>query len=175
MAIAQGRRDEREYFRVQTELPLRLKPIGESERDSLAQTILQRDTVETGDIDPHLARWLDRLESKLDHVLTHLGLDVEGMRPTERLPVVLSGSGMLLSAIDSCRDADWFLLDFELPGTPDHPVRALAERVHNGPRGEVLALRFTAITPEDRNAVVRYTLDVERKHLRHRTERRAEA
>jgi len=167
-------RDDREYFRVQTELPLRLRPVAEAERDSLALNILQRETSESGDVDPHLAHWLDRIESKLDHMLTHLGLDVEGMRPTERLPVVLSGSGMLLPALEGKCDGRWFLLDFELPGTPDHPVRALAERVHNGPRGELLALRFTTITPEDRKAVVRHTLDVERRHLRHRTESRSD-
>ncbi len=166
---------ERDYFRVDTELPLRIKPVREEERARLEGSILQREPVDVEGLDPQLALWLDRIESKIDNLIVHLGLDFDGVRPTRPVAVTLSGGGISVPSPPAESGHSLHLVDFELPGSPARSVRALGEVVANRKTAEgnpAIALRFTAITAEDRDAIVRFTLDVERSRVRSRAERR---
>ena len=168
MSTAPSSPEQREYFRVKTELPLRIRPVSQAERQPLEFSILSREAAGPGELDPQLAAWLDRIESKLDHLLLHFGLDFQEIRPTERVSIVLSGSGLALPREHVDANHSLFLLELELPGPPAHAVRLLAEKVARRDSGELVAMRFCAIQPEDREAVVRHTLDVQRTELRQR-------
>jgi len=163
----------RNYFRIDTELPLRISPVREEERARLERAILQREPVDFEGLDPQLALWLDRIESKLDDLIVHLGLDADGVRPTQIVAVTLSGGGISVPSPPAEPGHSLYRIDFELPGPAARGVRALGEVVSRPGVAEAtptVALRFVAITSEDRDAIVRFTLDVERTRLRSRAE-----
>ena len=168
--------EQRNYFRVRCRLPIRTRKVRSEEQDGLEREILQREN-STGlnELDPEIAAWLDRIETKLDRILLQIGVVDEPLRPSDVADVVISGSGLRFVGDRSHEPDDVLLLEFELPGTPAHPVRCLAsvvahEVVEDG--GHDLALSFSVINERDREAIVRFTLDVERGKLRSRADER---
>ncbi len=166
---------QRDFFRVKTRLPIRMTPVAASERGRLEREIMRPDASAAPEVDPDLARWLDRIERKLDRILLHLDVECEGVRPTETRSLVISGGGLRAPVDRAYPVGSLFLVELELPGPPAHLVRCLASVVeffcHEDGVAD-LALAYQAIHEEDREAIVRHTLDVERSELRSRSARR---
>jgi hypothetical protein len=168
--------EQRNYFRVRCRLAIRLREVRDEERDGLEREILQHEeNAGLGDLDPQIAGWMDRIESKLDRILLHLGVVDEPLRPSDVADLVISGSGLRLVWDESHEPGTLLLVELELPGTPAYPVRCLASVVarEEDERGRHdMALSFSAIHARDREAIVRFTLDVERGSLRSRADDR---
>ena len=160
---------ERGYFRVRSVLGLRLQPIEPDRWELEEKRILADRSDPTEGIYPDLARWLERLEHKLDLVLAKL--DVEPPAGAERPPrreVRLSGSGIGLDEDDRLRDGDAVLIELELDGEPPVRLNALG-RVRVAPPGEgasPVEIGFDVIREVDRDHVIEYTLDMERCRIR---------
>ncbi|MEM7409205.1 MAG: PilZ domain-containing protein [Myxococcota bacterium] len=169
--------EKRDYFRVQTQLPLRAQVISAGERSRLEREIYAGETGDLGDVDPQLAAWMDRLEVKLDRILEILGEDRQELRPSEVHDVVISGSGISWVTQDPVAHDATLLLEFELPGPPAQRVRCLGVVVRTIPRddGSEVACGFSAIREEDRESIIRHCLDVERFALRSRSTARDDA
>jgi hypothetical protein len=169
---AERSEDKRSYFRVWTRVPLRARPVAPDEVEQLETDIRNRKAPPSVPVDRHLAEWLDRLEAKLDRLLTHFGLcDGAPLGPEDEQDVMLSGSGMKFWSSNPYSPGTVLLLEFELPTTPRHRVRTLARVVNNdGPRedreGYPAAVAFHTIHEIDRDAVVGHSLAVERTQLR---------
>ena len=160
---------ERSYFRVRSVVGLRLQTIEPERWDVEEKRILGDRSDPTEGIYPDLARWLERLEHKLDLVLTQL--DIEPPAGAERPPrreVRLSGSGIGLGDEGLLRDGDAVLIELELDGEPAVRINALG-RVRLAPAGEgasPVEIDFDVIREIDRDHVIEYTLDMERCWIR---------
>jgi len=169
--------EQRNYFRVRCRLAVRMRKVRAEEKEGLEWEILQQEEASGLDkLDPHVARWLDRIELKLDRVLLHLGVVDESLRPSDVVDVVLSGSGLRLPWHEPFELGSVLLVDLELPGNPAYPVRCLASVVAVEPKaegGHDLALGYSAIHERDREAIVQFTLAVERGELRSRADERS--
>lgn len=170
-----GSRDERAYFRVQTHLPLRCRPLAPNEVERVAAAITSSGEEGNEKIDPALAVWLARLEAKIDRILIFFEVpDADGFSPYFARSVVLSGSGMRFARKgEEAELQGHVLIEFELPGKPPHTVRCIghtlgAEREvdQTDLEGESVAVEFEAIRESDRDAIVQHTLDVQRVELR---------
>jgi hypothetical protein len=161
--------DRRGYFRVQTRLRLGLRPVAAGEIEPLRLEILQREASARPRVDPALADWLTRIEEKLDLLLQQSGCATAGMLRKEERSVVLSGSGLLLPGTSlRCDLGATLLVELDLPLRPRHTVRCLAVVAGYRPEPDghtALALGFCCIHEEDRDAIVRHTLVVERREL----------
>jgi len=161
--------DRRGYFRVQTRLRIGLRPVAAAEIEPLRRDILQREPLVRPRLDPGLADWLTRIEEKLDRLLGQAGLASPGIPRREECSVVISGSGLLLPHAETPAEIGaTLLLDFDLPLSPRHPVRCLAVVAANRPEPHghyAIALGFCCIHEEDRDAIVRHALIVERREL----------
>jgi hypothetical protein len=169
-----GGRSRREYFRVKTHLPVRARPLRAGESGPLEAEIQNRASHAATHVDPELAGWLDRMESKIDQVLAHLGLAEAPFAEADVQEVLLSGAGMRFVAAEGHPVGSDLLLEFELPGRPRRRVRSIArvvscERVARGSE-HALAVSFHVIHEDDRDAVVGHTLGVQRAELRARAE-----
>jgi len=162
----------RSYFRVQTRLPVRARPVGPNEVEQLEMEIGSREAPVTPPLDPHLTEWLDRIEAKLDQLLTLAYPDEEAQLSTEEeQEVLISGSGMRFRSKSPYSTGTVLLVEFELPTTPRHQVRTLARVVEFETSRDDLedfpvVVAFYAIHEIDRDAVVGHTLEVERAQLR---------
>jgi hypothetical protein len=165
--------DRRGYFRVETRLRVGLRPAAASEIDGLRREILQREPAGRPRVDPALAEWLTRVEEKLDLLLAQAGLAAPGSLPKTERSLVLSGSGLFLPRSElRCELGSTLLVEFDLPLRPRHAVRCLALVAGNRPEPDgsvALALSFCCIQEEDRDAIVRHSLIVERRALGQRT------
>lgn len=174
-----GRKESgRVYFRVRTQLAIRMQPVKSHDRERLEWEITRGETREESQIDPDLASWLGRIESKLDRILLHVGAESEELRPTEVHSVVLSGGGISVLCERKEDPQTLLLVDFELPGAVPYRIRCLASVVSATPseqNGTDLAMSYVAINERDREAIVRFTLDVERGELRSRSADRDES
>ena len=88
----------------------------------------------------------------------------------EPVEIELSAAGIALEPPMALRPADVVLLEFELPEVPVRLVRCIGRVVEaaggaNDPKSRT-DLRFETIRPSDRDAVVRYTLVVQRQAIR---------
>jgi len=159
--------DRRGFFRVQTRVRLGLRPVTPEEVAGLRSEILQREPSPRPKVDPGLADWLTRIEEKLDQLLHDAGRAAPGALRKQEHSVVLSGSGLLLPNVEATRElGSTLLLEFDLPLCPRHAVRCLAVVAGNRPDADgrpALALGFCCIHEEDRDAIVRHTLVVERR------------
>lgn len=179
MAVEHGAAtvEQRNYFRVHSRLAIRMRKVRAKEREGLELEILQHEEASGLDkIDPHVACWLDRIEVKLDRILLHLGVVDESLRPSDVVDLVISGSGLRLPWGEAHEPGSLLLLEFELPGPPAHPVRCLASVIALEPGkggGHDLALGYSTIHEHDREAIVQFTLAVERGELRHRADERS--
>ncbi len=165
-------RERRAYFRVRAYLPLRHRPLQPGERETLrAEMSTPRPEPE---VEEGLSTWLCQLEEKLDLVLSHL--DPAAQRPLcdrDRRVVEISGSGLSFPSKERIRVGESLLVELRLPGGRPRPVRALAEVVErreaDDPWGESrVAVAFREIHEDDREAIVRFSNDLQRLELRAR-------
>ena len=172
--------NRRSFYRVKARIPLRHRRVRPDEREDLEREILTP-RPEPPDVEPPLAAWMQRLERKLDTVLSHLDDAVPApLGELDLCQVELSASGMMFAAKETA-DVDGIeLLEFLLPGIESRVVRALARvvvRCESGEPGEVpqVAFAFSTIDEEDREAIVRFGNEVQRIGLRARSAERERA
>lgn len=169
MAIAEVD-NGREYFRIGTNLRVRARPLVEGRRAQLEAQILTR-TREKSDLDPALLERLERLEDRIDLLLEHFGLGEGPMfRDEDVQHVLISGSGMRLADPGDAAAGQEWIVDLEIPETPPRAVRLLARvrRVGLGGDGSPgdVALQFSVIHEDDRDAIIAHCLAVERRGRR---------
>jgi hypothetical protein len=173
-----GGAERRSFYRVSARLPIRLRALDPGESASLACEIAASPASAVAVADPALRAALESLERKLDRVLACLepGAAERPLGRTDAREVELSGAGVSLEADEELDPADEVLVELELPGSPPRRVRALAHPVPaRGPGGKPRrAFAFDAISEEDRDAIVRFSHEVQRSELRERARRGAE-
>ena len=174
--------ERREFFRVSTTLPVRARIVDPAEQEQVEGEIRLRRTPDLSTIDPTLAGWLDEIEGKLDRVLETLVANEHDWITTGGLtPLQLSGGGICFPVRENVAEGTLLLVELTLGGVPRRRVRATARTLGEGSArapeadGPQVAVQFETITPEDRDAVVAYTLEVQRREtLRRRAGRDAD-
>jgi len=166
-ALAEGRG----FFRVNTRIGLKMYRVDRKRWEAESRTILEDRSEPDPTIDLELARWLDRIEQKLDRVLEQLAnAAVVGNAHGKARDLVLSGSGIHFHEEASLFAGDSLLLELELPRTRVVRIRCLGTvvRVDASDEGSGVAVRFDVIREVDRDRIVEYTLEVQRGQLRGR-------
>lgn len=168
--------ERREFFRVTVRIPLRHRPVRPHERAALEREIL---APRNAGLQPgsSLGDWARRIEDKLDLILSHLDERVPApLGPRDLRVVELSGSGMRLAAKETAKVGAEEFVELRLPGEVPRDVRAITTVVKwieargAGEDSEV-ALAFRIIHEEDRDAIVRFSNEVQRSELRLRADR----
>ena len=121
-----------------------------------------------------MERMLERLavlEEKLDKILSHLDVDADPPLTVEdTVPLSLSASGLSYLCSDRLDAGTTLLVEFQIPENPPRQIQCVGEVVHcitDKESGRFrLALRYVTIRQEDRDAIVRYALHVERQNRR---------
>lgn len=171
MSVPESVPDGRSYYRVSTFLPVRCRYIDASELSGLEARILTRESLDLSQLDPGLCVWLDRIEEKLDRILSHYeSEDGSWITPEGPLQVVLSGSGICFPVSEEVPVGCDLLVEIILPGTPKHTVRCIGRVARCGideKRIEV-GVSFRVISESDQKAVVAHVLEIQRTELRRR-------
>jgi hypothetical protein len=170
----------REYLRVRVRLRVRAQPLEPGEIDSLRLELETRDRGARADLDPRLLARLDRLEAKLDLLISCLRPSLS--RPLEALPardVEISAAGLRMAAPERPALGTHLLLEILLPGS-SLPLRAMGiVRRHPEPRepggDPEIAVAFCAMHEADREAIVRFALETERHAIRARARERGDS
>jgi c-di-GMP-binding flagellar brake protein YcgR len=165
--------DRRRYFRVQARLPVRCRAVAPGEFDAL-RAELEMPRAQYEGLEPMLAEHLAWLELKLDRVLANLE-GAPSPTPVESHDVWISGAGLRFTAKEGLADPQAsVLLEILLPSSPPRFVRTIGRVVTRNDidptRGD-LAIEFRILHPDDREAIVHFTHEIERSELRRRAER----
>jgi hypothetical protein len=166
------KRQQRSYYRVLTRIPIRIRRLDPSEVPSVSMLIANPVDPFVEVSDPALAVVLQRVENKLDVVLSHLEPGHPrplGDRDIQKVSLSASGVGCEMNEQLSLHDD--VLVEFLLPEAPARHVRAIARPVMpgdlaDGVRGTPQAFAFHVISDADRDAIVHYSYDVQRLQLR---------
>ena len=179
MAEAAGA-ERRAYFRVTTQLPVRVRKLEPSVVPALAMAISAMVDTDQEVADPALAARLDAIERKLDLLLAIIDPDQPrplGVEDTCKLS--LSGAGLGLRVDEPFSAHDDVLVEILLPDSPPRSVRALSRPIIEdgaaGGRPGAIAFAFHLISDADRDAIVRFSYDVQRSQLRTRSREGADA
>jgi hypothetical protein len=173
-------KNEREWARVQVKVRARFKVIDEQEAARLEREILARPSVwapsgeaglrelagsAAGGPSPMLAQALLEISRQVVRLQARLG-DSEGpMEPAE--VGELSGGGGQLATPLLLHRGDRLELWFEDDDDDAPPVRARASVVHEGgPSPGRFGFHFDAIHPADRDRLIRFIYQVQRRALR---------
>lgn len=163
--------DPSAYYRVRVDIPLRVTPLEDAEVADRTTEVLSQVDEPAPELDSALVGWLSRIERKLDRLLAKQGI-LEGphLCLEEHSSVELSAAGMRLPAAFPARPGHALLIEFELPEVPVRMVRCIgrvtrSEPVLGDPPGDC-DIAFETIRQSDRDAVVRYTLVVQRQAIR---------
>ena len=176
---------EREFFRAKASLRVFYGPESLAGRQAMAlegemwsnQGRLEaaaRQVMEDAGVDeshrPLLSvmRWMD---FKLDLILHHLRLREQQTHfPYQATTTDLSGSGLGLDRSEGVGVGERVMLALYLPENPSRPVYAMAEvvRVADVQYGAKAAFRFLEIAEGDRERVIRFGFDQQRRLLAHR-------
>jgi hypothetical protein len=163
--------DERSFFRVRGNVGMRVERVS-LERWKLEEAAILADRSAPVDaVDPELAHWLERIEHKLDLVLDHLGVpNDEPLVQLQTRSVLLSGSGVRFDGDEPLHEGDRVLLWLEFEGDAAVHLRALARvtDVNGSEEGGRIEVRFDVIREIDRDRVIEYTLEMERRRIRAR-------
>lgn len=173
--------DRRAYYRVSGMLPVRIEPLAahavEAAIFDLSIPDPLRQPVAEEEADSVLATRLRRIEEKLDLLLGALPGDrAQPLSGRDRKAVVFSGAGLRLEVERPYATGDAFSVEILLPPpylrtlravgrAVSHPEAALAEG-----RARPLALALRHMEPEERDALIAYSYDLQRFALRHRDE-----
>ena len=170
-----GKREQREFFRVWSFLPVRARRVRSSERHALTTEIKARLPEAVNRLDPELVAWLDRIESKLERLLAHMDLsDRPCFGPDDVQEVQISGSGLMFTGSEPTKKDDLLLVEFEVPGSPRRMVRCLG-RVARSETGQnrsapQIAVGFEEIHESDRDAIIQHVMAVQRADLSRRAD-----
>ncbi len=167
--LAQCRRD---YFRIRARLPVRYRSLLPGERETFLANLASEEPVPLSALPPGLVQWLDRLEKKLDCILSCI--DARASVPLterDRCDITLSGSGIAVARDEEEQIGEEFLIEVLLPGIPARRVLAVGKVVDNLKAEELaegvfVAFTFVEIDEKDRDAIIAYVQDVQRAELR---------
>jgi len=172
---------DRAYYRVRVDIPLRMTPVEENEVEGRASEVLSQIDPPMPEMDPAIIGWLDRIERKLDRLLAHEHLlDGLGAGLENRHNVDLSAAGLHFSSEEPVAHGSAMLLEFEIPEVPIRLIRCIGRVTGTGqpdldPDRHPIGVAFETIRQADRDAVVRYTLAVQRQTIRSGAKRRGSA
>jgi len=161
----------RDYFRVETWLPVRLSSLTPEGAERLARE-LDAPAEESATLtDPVLEGRLCAIEAKLDILLAAAGHEVEApVGQTVKRVVEISGSGLRTEMPGVFHRGDAVRVELELPEERGRTILILGEVVfgsgaeeQTGRKG--VALRFHSIRHRDREAIVRHAYEVQRSDL----------
>lgn len=174
-----GGPDRRAYFRVTGLLPIRVSPLSEEDVAteifdlSLPDPLIQ--PLDEVDEDAPLAARLRRIEEKLDLLLGASQVQApKQLSGRDRQSVVFSGAGLCLDVRHTFRERDPYKVEILLPPPYSRVVRAVARCVEDSsPRDEgaesrPMALALDHMEPDERDALVAYSYDLQRFALRAR-------
>ena len=167
-------RERRAFFRVLPRLPSQTRSVTAREAEALAVEIPERRAPDASRLDEGVAAWLDRIETKLDRILVHLGIgDPVVFGEDDVQEVLLSGSGMCFVSDEPAEPDALLRVEFELPGVPARVVRCLARVIRRLPPKEEggpesTAVSFDVIHDGDREAIVQHAVEVQRALIRMR-------
>jgi hypothetical protein len=125
-----------------------------------------------GDGDAQLAQWLMKIDWALEMILRTLArMSPDGIQLPSLTEVNISAGGLRFAAAREFREADTLEISLVLP--PFTPILAKAEvtRVipdEAGGRRYNIAARFTSISPEDRERLIRHILLLQAERIRSR-------
>lgn len=163
---------KRRYFRVHAQIPLRVEKL-DAAGYAARKAAIQTPRANHEDVDAELARHLAWIELKLDRVLAA----IEGRpspTPVEPVAADISGSGVAFEAKEAgIEPGDDVFLELLIPSSPPKPIPTIGRVVKftDGAGAGMLAVEFRVIAEEDREAIIRFTHDVEREELRRRAAR----
>lgn len=171
--------DRRAYYRVSGLLPIRVTPIQEDQVEAAIFDLSMPDPLlaplDGEDEDAPLTARLRRIEEKLDLLLGAAQIEApKNLAGRDRRSVVFSGSGLCLDWQGSFRKGDAFRVEILLPPPYSRPVRAIARCVHDAspevPDSEeqAMALALDHMEPDERDALIAYSYDLQRFALRAR-------
>ncbi|MCP5055580.1 MAG: hypothetical protein GY937_02525 [bacterium] len=166
--------DQRSYYRVSTFLPVRCRRVIPSEIAGLTSEIQTREAPDVSRVDPGLAEWLDRVETKLDRILARFETEEESWMTSEgALEVTLSGSGIRFPVCEEVALDSDVLMEITIPGTPNHTVLSIGRVAECEAEGKsvTIATGFRVIAECDRDAVIAHVLEIQRSELRQRAMR----
>ncbi|MFK7898866.1 MAG: hypothetical protein AB8G23_23755 [Myxococcota bacterium] len=171
--------DRRAYFRVRGLLPIRVTALEESAVESEVFDLSMPDPLiqpveEAGEDAPLMAR-LRRIEEKLDLLLGAAHVDTpRQLSGRDRQSVVFSGTGLCLDVPQAFEKGDPYKVEILLPPPYSRMVRGVARCVADAaPAGKIsgtrpMALVLNHIEPDERDALVAYSYDLQRFDLRSR-------
>ncbi|MFQ5417010.1 MAG: PilZ domain-containing protein [Myxococcota bacterium] len=169
-----GRPEEkRAYLRVAARLRIRERVLQPGEFDALRREIEMRPRPESADIDPRLLIRFERLELKLDRILSCLDSAVpQPIATLEPRDVQVSGAGMCMATKERPEPGARILVEILLSES-SVPLRVIGEVLgHIEPRAPGddprIAVAFVVINDADREAIVRFALEMERCAVRER-------
>ncbi len=169
MDIEIGKESERrDFYRVPARIPIRVRSLEAQEVPGLSVEISSPKEEADGVADPAIAAVLFRLEAKIDRILSALDRSVpQPLWEGDSQDVSISASGVGMDSGERFELKDKVLVEFLLPDTPKRYVRALARPVGEEST-QSRAFAFEVIAESDRDAIVRFSQDVQRLMLRQR-------
>lgn len=153
------RENRRRAFRVAARLPIRHRRLS-AEQWAAEERSWRMPEPSALPRDPALAAWLQRIEAKLDGLLAADGSAEPPLGAEDVHDVDLSSVGVRLAAAEGLDAGDAVLVECLVPGRVPRPVRALARVVRA--EDDRVSLSFERIREADRDALVRFTQDVQR-------------
>lgn len=182
-------KSQREYARVQCEMPVRVRQLQAAELEKLAHRLHSEPTRQhaiaigpTSPSDPWeksalkaiLSR-LDEIEGRIEQLAEGLDVDItDGVEWIEGETVDISGNGVGVCLAKSFPDGEKVELELTLYGDPTVTLRCVARVVQIVPPDGVeipvgrvhMGLAFDTMNEEDRQIVVRYTFKLQRDEIR---------
>ncbi len=156
----------RRAFRVEARLPIRHRRLSPEEADCRARELAASPSPTPWTGDPALAERLDRIERKVDRLLAQLGIaEARPLSEEDLQDVDLSSTGVRLRSFEPIEPGDDVWVECLVPGDSVRHVRALARAVRTDEaEGSACsaALEFRVLADRDRDALVRFTQDVQR-------------
>lgn len=158
---------ERSFFRVHGLAGLRVERLDDRRWEEEEHAIRSDWTEAREAPDSEIARWLDRVEQKLDLLLDRLEVD----NPQKALRfhaqgVVISGGGISFDSEQRFGEGDRLLVELEL-GVPPVFIRCLGSVVRCEKRDSDyrMMIRFEVIREVDRDRIIEYALETERRSI----------
>jgi hypothetical protein len=176
---AHASRDRRAYYRVSGLLPIRVSLLSEDQVEaeifdlSMPDPLIQ--PLDEVDEDAPLAARLRRIEEKLDLLLGAAQVPApKQLSGRDRQSVVFSGAGLCLAVPHSFRQGEPYKVEILLPPPYSRLIRAVARCVQDAPplgpgaESRPMALALDHMEPDERDALVAYSYDLQRFALRAR-------
>ena len=162
-------KENRCYFRVSGLVGLHVSPLSDAQWQAEERAIgSDWAPPRTASEENELTHWLDRVEQKLDLLLDHLEIPnpCRALR-TKPQEVVISGGGLSYQSAQPFDAGQRVVIELEI-GLPTVWIRCLGSVIRSEPeeRGFKVALRFDVIREADRDRIIKYALENERRRVR---------